>query len=173
MIDRFLEDHYQDILKMTEKITQDANYCEIAHFVIEQFMMHDRAYELIEEGNAMRFLSGMIHRNYHSSTSPYHKLFRQSGRVYAKSDIVHDQEESEYDYETDLRLDAIEGILEDMMADSQHLWYIAVLFRMWIETPNYSELERRTQIPRTSISQAVNECRVYIQQKMKENGIDI
>lgn len=173
MVNAFIEKNYDDIVKMAEKITQDSNYREIAHFVIEQFMLHDRAYELVEEGNAMRFMSGMIHRNYHSSTSPYHKLFRQGGRVFAHHDVKNDKETDQYDIETDLRLDAIEGILEDMMADEQHIWYIAMLFTMWIETPNYSELERRTKIPRTSISQAVNECREYIQLKLKENGIDI
>lgn len=201
----FLKDRYEDIVKMAEKITQDSDHREIAHFVIEQFMLHDRAQELVDEGNAMRFLSGMIHRNYHSSTSPYHKLFRQSGRVYANDKLfrygysddtftsqdagylghkapkgyktqrqkIQEHVPEDYDVETDLRLDAIEGILEDMMADEQHIWYIAMLFTMWIETPNYSELERRTKIPRTSISQAVNECREYIQQKLIENGIDI
>ena len=173
MVNQFIEENYNDIVKMTEKITQDSNHREIAHYVIEQFLLHDRAYELIEQGNAMRFLSGMIYRNYHSSTSPYHKLFRQSGRVFAYHDIQNDEETDQYDIQTDLRLDAIEGILEDMMADEQHIWYMAVLFTMWIETPNYSELERKTKIPRTSISQAVNEARVYIQNKLKENGIDI
>lgn len=204
MINRFLEENYDEIVKMAEKITQDENYREIAHYVIEQFMNHDRCYDLIEEGNAMRFMSGMIHRNYHSSTSPYHKLFRQKGRVHANDSYfrntyssweygdghydrpnrsakgqktvrqkIQEQVPEDYDIETDMRLDAIEGILEDMMSDEQHLWYLATLFRMWLETPNYSEMERQTKIPRTSISQAVNECRQYIQQKLKDNGYDI
>lgn len=203
MINDFLTKKYDEIVHMTEKITQDSNYRDIAHYVIEQFMVHDRAEELIVKNEAMRFLSGMIHRNYHSSTSPYHKLYRQKGRVFANDTLfrytysdwkvngedsyvphskmkgkethrekIQGREADEYDYHTDLRLDAIEGILEDMQAEDQHHWYIANLFTMWIETPNYSELERKTKIPRTSISQAVNECREYIQQKLKEYGID-
>lgn len=171
MINQFLEDNYDEIVKMTEKITQDANYRDIAHYVIDLFMQHKKAEELIFKNEAMRFISGMIHRNYHSSTSPYHKLYRQKGRVYATTRFQTNKEEEDYDTVTDLRLDAIEGILEDMHAESQHHWYIASLFRMWIETPNYSELERQTKIPRTSISQAVSECKLYIQQKLIENGI--
>ena len=34
------------------------------------------------------------------------------------------------------------------------------------------ELSRITKIPRTSISQAVNECREYIQQTLKQRGIE-
>ena len=204
MINAFLTEKYDEIVKMTEKITQDANYRDIAHYVIDLFIQHKKAEELIFKNEAMKFISGMIHRNYHSSTSPYHKLYRQKGRVYANDRIfrythsdtsftpqdegylghkapkgwvtqkqkIHGREADDYDYETDLRLDAIEGILEDMQAENQHHWYIASLFQMWIETSNYSELERKTKIPRTSISQAVNECREYIQKKLKEYGID-
>lgn len=171
MINSFLEKNYDEIVKMTEKITQDVNYRDIAHYVIDKFIEHPRAEELIFKDEALRFLSGMIHRNYHSSTSPYHKLYRQKGRVYATTRFQTNKEEEDYDTHTDLRLDAIEGILEDMQAESQHHWFIASLFVMWIETPNFSELERRTKIPRTSISQAVNECREYVQKKLKEYGI--
>lgn len=178
MVNNFLTERYDEIVKMAEKITQNSNYREVAHYVIEQFMMHDRAEELVERNEAMRFISGMIYRNYHSSTSPYHKLYRTNGKLslggYKEYDFTnYDLVTEDYDIETDIKLDAIEGILEDMQAESQRLWYIASLFVMWIKTPNYSELERETKIPRTSISQAVNEAKEYIQQKLIENGIDI
>lgn len=175
MLNRFLTERYDDIVKMAEKITQDPEYREIAHFAIEQFMNNDKALGTVERGEAMSFLSGIIYRNYHSTTSPYHRIYRMKGKEvlggyqeydFRNFDLIHE----EYDTDTDLMLDAIEGVIEDMLAEENHIWYIATLFRMWIETPNYSELERRTRIPRTSISQAVNEARNYIQQKLKENG---
>lgn len=209
-MNNFLEQHYDEIVKMTEKITQDSNYREIAHYVIEQFMLHKRAQELIDKGEAMRFLSGMIHRNYHSSNSPYDKLFRQKRRVFTYEDYFKDPNTdkprdefidgnnykktypgktnkqrmwdkhlttniwgSDYDIQDDIRLDAIEGILEDMMGEGfGHYWYIATLFRMWIETPNYSELSRKTLIPRTSIAFAVEECKEYIKKRLKDANID-
>jgi hypothetical protein len=171
-MNQFLTERYDDIVKMAEKITQDSNYREIAHYVIEQFMLHDRAQELIDKDEAMKFMSGMIHRNYHSSTSPYHKLYRQKGRVFAKATITHDEPEDIYDYETDILLTAVEGVLEDMIADKQNYWYISSLFQKWLETPNYSELSRQTGIPRTSIAIAVEECKVEIRKRLKENGVD-
>lgn len=169
-MNEFLTEKYDEIVKMAEKITQHRDYREVAHYVIEQFMQHQRAEELIEKGEAMRFLSGMIHRNFHSSTSPYHKIFRQKNRVHAKH-TIEDSLDEPYDYENDLLLDAIEGILEDMQAESMHTWYIAVLFQMWIETPNYSEISRNTKIPRTSVSFAVEEAIQEIQKRLKDNGI--
>lgn len=207
MLNKFLTQEYDHIVKMAEKITQDTNYREIAHYVIEQFMSHKRAEELVTKGEAMKFMSGMIWRQYHSSTSPYHKLYRQNHRVYAyepskfqdtnlgKDDIDTGLDEAlyqnggsnktklkaklqdeafhttDYDYEKDNRIAAIQGILEDLKSENINGWYIVTLFERWLETPNYSELARETGIPRTSISDAVNQAKLYIKQKLKDNGI--
>jgi hypothetical protein len=205
-MERFFTNHYKDIVKMTEKITQHRDYEEIAHYVMEQFMIHPRRDELIKKGEAMKFMSGMIWRNFHSSTSPYHKLYRQNSKIFpydpflfndsnlSKDDIDtdHDQskfqnysdkkklrvrlqdeafEDTDYDWEKDLKIDAINGILEDMEGEGLHLWYISTLFKMWVKQPNYSELSRQTRIPRTSISEAIDEAREHIIQKLKDNGI--
>ena len=146
---------------------------ELAHYALEQFLVHARAEELIDKGQAMLFLSGIIHRSYHSTTSPYHKLYREGGRVYPLYDKTADNlEDEEYDSETDLTIEAIQGILEDMEADTIEQWFRAKLFKMWLDEPNYSELSRITRIPRTSISQAVNECKEYIRKTIDNYGIN-
>lgn len=167
-MNQFFNEKYDEIVKMAEKITQHRDHKEIAHYVIQQFMEHPRAEELVERGEAMKFMSGMIWRNFHSSTSPYHKLYRQGGRVWS-TDTPPETEVEDYDYERDALIEGVEGILEDMMAENVHLWYITLLFKMWIETPNYSELSRKTLIPRTSISAAVQECREEILKRIDGN----
>ena len=64
-------------------------------------------------------------------------------------------------------LEAIRGIMEDMEADTVEQWFRVKLFQMWLEQPNYSKLSRITGIPRTSISQAVNECKAYIKETIE------
>jgi len=151
------------------KCSQDTSD-ELGHYVIEQFMLHDRAQELIDQNEAMKFLSGMIWRSYHSSTSPYHKLYRQGGRMHELYDSTLDElADEEYDYETDLNIESIQGILEDMQSDTVEQWFRATLFNMWLEEPNYSELSRLTKIPRTSISQAVNEAIEYIKKRINND----
>jgi hypothetical protein len=133
-------------------------------------MLHDRAQQLIDQNEAMKFLSGMIWRSYHSGTSPYHKLYRQSGRMHELYDsTVENLSDEEYDYDTDLNIESIQGILEDMQSDTIEQWFRATLFNMWLEEPNYSELSRLTKIPRTSISQAVNEAIDYIKQRINND----
>ena len=159
---------------MTKRICKGSNETEdVAHYCIQQFMEHKRAEELVENNEAMKFLSGMIHRSFHSGTSPYHKIYRQSGRVHELYDktLAHRQVE-DYDTDTDLTIEAIQGLLEEMLAEGVEQWFRATLFKMWLEESNYSELSRITKIPRTSISQAVNECREYIQQTLKQRGIE-
>ena len=59
-----------------------------------------------------------------------------------------------------------------MLAEGVDQWFRATLFKMWLQQSNYSELARITRIPRTTISQAVKECREYIQQTLKQRGIE-
>lgn len=77
-----------------------------------------------------------------------------------------ERQDEDYDYETDQTVDAIQGILADMQGHSIEMWYRAVLMQMYVNTPNFSELSRRTGIPRTSISQAVDEARQFIKQQL-------
>ena len=168
----FLTEKYADIIKMSWRICKSPEAEDVAHYAIEQFMTHKRADELIAKGQGMLFLSGIIHRSFHSGTSPYHKLYRQSGRVHSLHDKTAEARVDEgYDFETDLTIEAIQGILEDMESDTVEMWYRAKLFTMWLDNPNYSDLSRITGIPRTSISQAVSECKEYIRKTIEKHGI--
>lgn len=144
---------------------------EVAHYVISEFLEHKSALRLIEDGEAMKFMSGMIHRSFHSSTSRYHTIYRQKGRVHTQGSPI-DREDTQYDYDTDYIIEAIEGILEEMQAENIELWYCATLFKMWLKTQNYSEIHRKTDIPRTSVSQAVDDAKQYIRATLKQRGIN-
>ena len=215
ILDNYITKEYKKIVHLARKITKTSDrnvYEELAHHALESFVKHKRAEELIEKKQAMLFLSGIMHRNYYSSTSPWHKLYRYAGKEVelktgtgylaniAPTEWVERDDMSTYwreskehlrsvwttskenfeQYEKDLEhaidgtheddeLESICGIMEDMEADTVEQWFRVVLFKMWLDQPNYSELERITRIPRTSISQAVKECKEYIKQRI-ENG---
>jgi hypothetical protein len=161
-------------------------YEDLAHHALESFIKHDRAEELVEKKQAMQFLSGIMWRNWYSSTSPWHKLYRKSGKeeeLYPDvigaggrelwinkshtENVWSKHDEEPYDMEWDLKIESIQGIMEDMEADTVEQWFRVTLFKMWLDQPNYSELSRMTGIPRTSISQAVSECKDYIKQTIE------
>lgn len=185
---------------MSKRICKfNPEYEEVGHYVISKFIEHKRADELIEKNEAMKFMSGMIHLSFHSSTSPYHTVYRQKGRMHTLYDTTRDRAsddefhselfrqsnkaytadvknpwydyEDDYDEEKDLLTEAIQGLLEEMQAEGVEQWYRSMLFMMWADNPNYSDLERQTKIPRTSISQAVQECKEYIKQELNNRGI--
>ena len=189
-MNNYITKEYSKIVHLARKVakTSDRNvYEELAHHALESFVKHERAEELIEKKQAMLFLSGIMHRNYHSSTSPWHKErsgYRKEVELYpdvigtggielyvnkSHTENVWNHYEDEYDYETDLLIESIQGIMEDMEADTIEQWFRVKLFKMWLDQPNYSELSRITNIPRTSISQAVNECKEYIKKRIN-NG---
>ena len=173
-LNRFLTDKYNDIVLMSKKICRASRESEeVAHYVMAEFMEHERATELVEAGRAMNFLSGMIHRSFHSSTSKYHTVYRQKGRMHQMTQKQFNrQDDSEYNYEQDNATEAIQGILEDMEAGSIETWFRATLFKMYMKESNCSELARQTKIPRTSIAKAIEEARTYIQEQLKNNNIN-
>ena len=159
---------------MSKKITKSSLESEdVAHYCITEFAHRVDAQALIDRGEGMKFLSGMIWRSFHSSTSPYHTIYRQKGRVFGINEHtqIEDIESDEYDYDKDIAIEAIQGILEDMKGGTIELWYRSTLFEMWCKQSNYSELSRQTGIPRTSISFAVEEARKYIQKQLQINNI--
>ena len=173
-LNRFLTDKYEDIVLMSKKICRGSTESEeVAHFAMAEFMEHERATELVEANRAMNFLSGIIHRSFHSSTSKYHTIYRQKGRVHGLTQKQYNRvDDNIYDMEQDNATEAIAGILEDMEAGSIETWFRATLFKMYMKESNCSELARQTKIPRTSIAKAVEEARTYIQQQLKNNDIN-
>ena len=174
-MNKFIEHNYEAIRRMAGNISksrQDKD--ELCHYALEKFLVHARAEELVEKGQAMLFLSGIMYRSYNSTTSPYYKLYKQKGRIHELYDSTYEKMcktlgDVEYDVEQDMLIESIQGIMEDMESDTIEQWFRVKLFKMWLDEPNYSELSRITQIPRTSISQAVNECKDYIKTRI-ENG---
>ena len=172
-MNKFISDNYDAIILMSKKICRSHSESEeVAHYAIAQFMEHERGQELVDSGRGMNFLSGIIHRSFHSSTSQYHTLYRQKGRVHALHEgHTNIEDMDEYDYAEDTATEAICGVLEDMKAESIELWFRATLFEMYMKSSNYSELARATGIPRTSISKAVDEAREHIQITLKNANI--
>ena len=157
---------------MAKKICKGSQESEdVAHFAITSFMEHERGQELVDAKRGMQFLSGIIWRSFNSSTSEYHSIYRQKGRMHSLDSTYLEQPDIDYDLNQDLVVEAIQGILEDMEADRTDLWYRATLLQMYLQNPNYSDLARKTKIPRNSISHAVEEAKTYIKEQLKIQGI--
>jgi hypothetical protein len=100
---------------------------------------------------------------YRSSTSEYHTIYREKGRMVGLTSNHDNIPRDQYDHDLDITIERCETALNvGLSSKDPALWYRAQLFKLYLETPNYSELARQTGIARTSISQAVNEMREWI-----------
>ena len=161
-------------MKMARKISKHyQDYKDLGHYAIQEFMEHERAQELVDSNQAMRFLSGIMWRSWYSSTSKYHTIYRDKGRMEPCETIYDDAlpPVEDYDWNQDIVVEAIQGIIEDMHAEKNAIWYRVVLFQMWLDEPNISELSRQTGIPRNSINNAVEEAKRFIKQQLKNQNI--
>lgn len=172
-INQFIEARYEDIMLMTRRICKGSTQSEdVCHYVISEFLENPKALPLIQTGDAMSYLSGAIWRSFNSSTSPYHTLYREKGRVHSLHEGFDHGDDETYDHEIDVVTEHIEGILLDMEHESLESWYEATIFKMYIKVGNFSEIARRTKIPRTSVSHAHSECIDKIKLELKNRGIE-
>ena len=192
-MNKFLTKNYDEIILMSKKICKGSSESEdVAHFAIAHFMEHERGQELVDSNRAMNFLSGIMWRSFNSSTSQYHTLYRQKGRVHSlkpdannftDNDYVdymqnhgnrkaNHMEVEEYNHDQDKMIEVIQGILEDMSADTKEQWFRACLFQMYVDNPNYSDIARTVNIPRTSIRRAVDEAKEHIRLTLKNMNLD-
>lgn len=170
-MDKFIGTNYDEIIKMSKRICKGSvQHEDVAHHAIQSLLESKKQ---LTDPEIMKYLSGVIHLSYYSKTSPYHKLYRQGGRVHELYESTEMKRPDEvYNLERDLLTEEVYGILEDMKSENLQLWYTATLMEQYIEVGNYSEIWRRTGIPRTSVSQAVEECKTYIKDQLKNRGID-
>ena len=185
----WITENYENIIQWARNICKnDPLYEELAHYSMEQLLTHKRYEEILAKHNAdpdyghlRGFILAIMRNSWYGRKSEFsriHKAHRADvghrKRVITDEHMTNllNQPEVPYDEEIDYQTEAIVGILEEMELDYEgKLWYNARLFKMWLEIGNFSEISRRTDIPRMSISNAVEECREYIKQELKNRGI--
>ena len=186
----WIENNYDNIVQWAKNISKnDPLADELAHYCIEKFLTHKRYEEIIDKdaadpnfGHCRGFILAIMRNSWIGKKSEFsriHKAHRADigHRKRNISDtkfnnLLEERDLEDYDLEKDYVIEAIEGILEEMSIDHKKLWYNAKLFQMYLVTPNFSAISRDTGIPRTSISNAVEEARQYIKEELKLRGID-
>ena len=186
----WIDENYANIVQWAKNITKSDELSEdLAHYAIETFMTHRRYEEILDKevadpnfGHARGFILAIMRNSWYGKKSEFSRTYKlhradigHRKRNLSDDDFaaqIENQPKHEYDLEKDFIIEAIEGILEEMSIDTKDLWYKAKLFKLYLQTPNFSKLSRETGIPRTSISNAVEEAKQYIIQELKNRNID-
>ena len=183
--------NYKNIIQWSRNMCKnDALYEELAHFAIETLLTSKKYPELLAKHNAAPkfghlrgFLLAIMRNSWWGAKSEFRRVnANHRADIGSRKRIVTDDKwerltehipNEEYDFEIDFLVTAIEGLMEEMELSGVEdgLWYRVRLLKMWLDTPNFSELSRITDIPRTSISKAVEEAKAYIVDELKQRKI--
>lgn len=168
IVNDYIANNYDNILQWAKQITYNHEaYIDLAHDVIASFMIHEKAEELVERGEARWFITRMLLNQGRSNTSPFARNYRN------KNDrTVPEGEQEDYDTEVDFKIETIQGIIEDLKAESIEGYYCTTIFEQVLlqDKMNFSKLSKETGIPRTSISQAYYQAIDMIKQRIQPNG---
>jgi DNA-binding phage protein len=162
MINQWINQNYPKLQQAAKNICKSKEWEDVLSYSLEVFLLHDKRDQIINDGGAMWWIVRTMMNSYRSHTSAYHTLYREKNKNTSLTgfdvrDVTGEAEELE------ALIQQIEGLLDEgLESRDPATWYRIKLLKLYIETPNYSKLARQIGIPRTSISQAVQEARHWI-----------
>lgn len=153
MIGEWINENYDTIKGWLHNIIKDENQSvqdDLFHDILLAFMEHPRAEEIIENGEARWFLVRMTINQSRSSTSKHFKIYKKYN--YEFIDNITEVEEEEYDIKEDIEIETLLNCLDEMYKGNNRERYYAMIILFYITLQNFSEVSRRLNIPRSTIS---------------------
>lgn len=177
--DQWVSENYENIRKWLKNVTRGKLphiFDDFVHEIIIIFLEHSKAQDLVDRGDARWFMVRIALNQWRSMTSPWAKQeFSHTWEVLF-DDI--EMPQSEYSVEDDAIMELMVGILDDMHLGEIEDYYMSMVVMVYQElNGNFSEMSRRLDIPRTSLSkvykQAIQTIQTRLAQKIQdlENGI--
>ena len=177
--DQWVSENYENIKTWLYNITRGKLphiYEDFVHEIILIFLEHPKAQEVVDKGDGRWFLVRIALNQWRSTTSPWAK--REFSHTWEVLFDTFEMPESEYNIEDDALIELMVGILDDMHLGDIEDYYMSLVVMIYQElNGNFSEMSRRLEIPRTSLSkvykQAISTIETRLQQKIQdlENGI--
>jgi DNA-directed RNA polymerase specialized sigma24 family protein len=167
MINQWINQNYPKLQQAAKNITKSSEWEDVLSYSLEIFLLHEKRDQIIKDGGAMFWIVRTMMNSYRSHTSAYHTLHRQKNKnisltYFDTPDLSGEAEELEE------LIQQIEALLEEgLESRDPATWYRVKLLKLYVETPNYSKLARQIGIPRTSISQAVQEARQWVLSRLQ------
>ncbi len=171
MINTWINENYDTIKGWLSNILKDEDQSvrdDLLHEILIIFMEHPTAEYLIENNEVRWFLVRVALNQSRSVTSYHHKLYKKHSYEYNEN--IHDQPEEDYDQNKDDKIEKLLNCLDLMYKGTNTERYYAMLILLYITLGNFSEVSRRLNIGRTTISKAYKEGLELL--KLKHNEIN-
>ena len=167
-VSSYVNDNYENIRKWLYNVTKGERpdlYEDFVHEVLLIFMEHDKAADVVREGSARWFIVRIGLNQWRSSTSPFHKQYRPK-----HSQLLFDiqLQDEEYDHDIDVIMDLCIQILDELHMGTLEEYYMSLVVMIYHELGgNFSEMQRKLDIPRTSLSKVYNKAIETIKERLR------
>jgi len=152
----YLKMDYDDIIKAAKKISGYADtYMDLAHYAIVELSGKADAQEVVDAGAARFYLVKIMMIQHRSVTGPFYKQFVKRNQELPLDLSVEEPEDT-------IDVPQVNRLLNKLD------WYDKSLFDLYIASNmNYTDLAKKTGIPRTSISLTVRRVKKYLRANLK------
>ena len=167
MINDWINENYDNIKKWLKNIIKDENPSvqqDLIHDIIITFMEHPKAEQLIEDDEARWFIVRIALNQSRSVTSTHYKTYKQNP-INEFDDTLYEVEEEDYDLTRDNQIETLLNCLDEMYNGNNKERYYVMLILLYSTIENFSEISRRINIPRTTISKNYKEGLEILKEK--------
>lgn len=174
IVSSWVGENYENIKKWLKNTTRGKSphlFEDFVHEVILIFMEHPKAAEVIDRNEARFFLTRIALNQWRSTTSPWAKReWTPTGPLLVDFEAPLE----EYNVEDDVILELMVGILDDMHLGEIEEYYMSLVVMIYHElNGNFSEMSRRLDIPRTSLSKVYKEAIATIESRLNQKIKDL
>ena len=118
--------------------------------------------EIIDRGHTKFFFVSIVINQWSSGTSPFYKLYKKS-LMNEFIDNFDFKDDDGYDYDKDKLIELVQSEL------SGETWYLRKLLELKVNM-SYSEINKLTKIPRSSLHSTVSKFKNKLNKKLKDGG---
>jgi hypothetical protein len=169
-VNQWITLNYEELATVSVKVNSGkGDSDDLLHYAIEAFITNPKAQGLVDAGHAKWFIIRILNTSAKSKTSGFWREHRNDHAELVTNTIPSSED---YDADKDIILEWLAGIMEDMKHDDISNWYRATILELCLNQTklNFSELSRKTGIPRTSLSNAYHEGIEWVKTKINEYG---
>ena len=177
-VSEYITENYTNIqrwLKNVCKGENQHNFMDLVHDVMEIFLLHPKAEDVIERGEARWFIVRIALNQVRSKTSQYYYTYKPP--FYEYIDNINEEVDTSYDMDEDNTIETLLMILDEMYNGKKKERYYALIILLYLTDTNFSSLSRRLNIPRTTIAKNYYEGIELLKEKYEytidKNRIDI
>ena len=122
----------------------------------------EKIQSLVDKDQLNYYFTAILIRNYHSSTSRFHYIYRKGSDIRSDKDVYElDIPQEEFDAAKEAKISFIEDAIKELT------WYEREMVKLYFyEGMSYRKISEYTKIPKTSVYNSVTKIKENIKNKL-------